>query len=155
MSEIIRVEPEELRKSYIKIYLAIENHLSNNSQLKHKTPHCLLFFYAIECAVKYCWMRKENLCLSPLPQVKDNERHPFYSHSLDPLIKDLQIPANNLSKYQRNFHLTGHKSSKLINFSQLHQVWRYGIVIKPEDEISAVEYLKQIGEYLEQRWQLR
>ena len=63
------------------------------------------------------------------------------------LVKKINIPASKVSA-KPHFHLA--KGGSNLDIEKLHQVWRYGIKIKPEDEKKLIEWLEKVCNYIEE-----
>lgn len=103
----------------------------------------LLLFYAAECGLKSIWLKRKKLLTTA--NIPDQALLSKDGHNLDRWIKELKISANQVGATP-HFHLT--KDGSILDITKAHQVWRYGIKIRPEDEKKLVEWLKNICNYI-------
>lgn len=68
-------------------------------------------------------------------------------HNLDRWVKELRISASQVSATP-DFHLE--KGGFSLNIEKAHQVWRYNIRIKPEDEKFLVEWLNSVCNWIKE-----
>ncbi len=107
------------------------------------TSHNLLNFYAVECGLKAIYLKRNNLRTTD--QISDDKIRG--SHNLAVLIKELRLPAS-VTGTNSDFRLQKDKSSWSID--QLHQVWRYGIAVEPEDETKIVRWLNKLNGWVKE-----
>ncbi len=132
--------------------------LPNDKQLKHAfntnrsasekisgTSSYLLLFYAVECGLKSVWLNRRK---TRKLKTQDNSLLFKYGHSLDLWVKELKIAAKEVG-VPPNFHLDGDRST-ILKIGKAHQVWRYGVKIKLEDEKKLVEWLQNICNWIKE-----
>jgi hypothetical protein len=152
-NQIIQLKNQKSQTSSQKI-------VPNYKQLKHAfnqnlaasetisgTPSYLLIFYAVECGLKSIWF-KGNQRNQRRSKTQDNSLLFKYGHSLDLWVKELKISAKEVGVLP-NFHLDGDRSI-ILDIGKAHQVWRYGIKIKAEDEQKVVEWLQHICNWIKE-----
>ncbi len=103
----------------------------------------LLLFYAAECGLKAALLQRQAL--------RDTASIPadLRSHDLRRIMKELRLPpAMDLLGAYRSVSPGGGVDS--IAPSELHEAWRYGKKIKPEDHDAALASLRQILSWCEQ-----
>lgn len=105
----------------------------------------LLLFYAAECGLKSIYLRRNNL--SKTDKIQNQALLSKDGHNLDRWIKELKISANQVGATP-HFHLANGGSS--LDIQKAHQVWRYGVKIKVEDEKKLVEWLENICNYIKE-----
>ena len=127
---------------------AFHQHLKAHRSITGLSSY-LLLFYAAECGLKSIYLRRNNLQTTEDFQVAIKN----YGHKLDIWCTELEIPASKLTfktqtekKLIPSFHLACGGSSR--NIVAAHQVWRYGITIKKEDEEDLIDWLHQLCHWI-------
>ncbi|MEM1168181.1 MAG: hypothetical protein AAGJ08_03600 [Cyanobacteria bacterium P01_H01_bin.35] len=105
----------------------------------------LLLFYTAECGLKSLYLKGKKL--STTDKIQDQGLLSKDGHNLGRWVKELKIAAKEVGATP-NFHLE--KSGSILDIEKAHQVWRYGVKIKPEDEKKLVEWLENICNYIEE-----
>ena len=105
----------------------------------------LLLFYAVECGLKSIYLREKKL--PNTAKLPDSTLLSKDGHNLDRWVKELKISASQVGKTP-DFHLA--TSGDILNIEKVHQAWRYGIRIKPEDEKKLVEWLNSICNWIKE-----
>jgi len=106
--------------------------------------HYLILFYAAECGLK-CLLTSS--LYQKRPKSVNELRVNIETHNLEELFNELKIPAH---KKYKPCHPVRNRNETFSN-EQLHQAWRYGVIINPEEEIQAVEWLTGIVEIVKQK----
>lgn len=106
----------------------------------------LLYFYAIECGLKYLLVRYSS-CQRTDEFDKD---HPIHTHNLGKIIKKLKVSRSIVSEDPQHFRLRSDKD-KNYGIHECHQAWRYGISIKTQDEESIIKYFDKIAEWIRRK----
>ncbi|MBD2295853.1 hypothetical protein H6G06_20845 [Anabaena sphaerica FACHB-251] len=138
-------------KTAFQIHLGIIKAQEHQSISSH-----LLIFYAVECGLKRIWLIRRGL--KGTDEIHDQTMLTKDGHNLGRWVKELRLPATIIGKYPDydkipRFHLA--KDGSIHDLKQSHQVWRYGIEIKPEDESNLVEWLKSVCSWIEENINLR
>ncbi|MEX6779947.1 hypothetical protein [Limnospira fusiformis] len=136
-SQKIQVGVSDLRQAF-------HTHFQSAEQIKHISAY-LLLFYAVECGLKSIFLKRNQLRTTA--QIPDPTLLSESGHNLDRWVKELKISASTISQTP-NFHLA--KGGSTLNIEKAHQVWRYGIKIKPEDEKVLVEWLNSISQWIKE-----
>ncbi|NEO49167.1 MAG: hypothetical protein F6K55_35765 [Moorea sp. SIO4A3] len=139
----IPADVSELKKAF-------HQHLKAHRSITGLSSY-LLLFYAAECGLKSIYLSEHNL--QTTEDFPDSIKN--HGHKLDRWCKELKINASQLTfKTQTNnklipsFHLACGGSSR--NIVAAHQVWRYGITIKKEDEEDLIEWLDQLCNWIKE-----
>ncbi|NEQ88741.1 MAG: hypothetical protein F6K26_55265 [Moorea sp. SIO2I5] len=129
---------------------AFHQHLKAHRSITGLSSY-LLLFYAAECGLKSIYLRRNYLQTTEDFQ----DRIKKYGHNLDSWCKELDIPASQLTvktqtknKSTPSFHLACDGSIR--NIGAAHQVWRYGITIKKEDEEDLIDWLHQLCNWIKE-----
>ena len=121
---------------------AFNQHRNAAAEKTSQISSNLLLFYAVECGLKSVWL-KRNPKISTTDNIPDKT---LVSHNLDRLAKELRISSKIIGNAP-DFHLSRDGSN--LDISKAHEVWRYGVQIKPEDEKKLVEWLEKICNWIE------
>ncbi|NER89077.1 hypothetical protein [Moorena sp. SIO3A2] len=129
---------------------AFHQHLAAHRSLTGPSSY-LLLFYAAECGLKSIRLRRNNLRTTKYFQDPIKK----YGHNLDSWCKELRISANQLTfktqtknKSTPSFRIACDDSIQ--DIGKAHQVWRYGITIKKEDEEHVIEWLHQLCNWIKE-----
>jgi hypothetical protein len=130
----------ELHKAFIKHHKVSMLDETNQS-------YYLLRFYAIECGLKYAYLRTNRL--RGTSDIQDEELSKD-GHNLSLWAKKLRIPAS-ICKINKElqFNLGGNRSNERWPMSAAHQAWRYGIGIDSQDEKGILEQLNRIKAWID------
>ncbi|MEO5365979.1 MAG: hypothetical protein H7831_06430 [Magnetococcus sp. WYHC-3] len=110
-----------------------------------KTSANLLLFYAVECGLKYLYLREKNLKKCP----KYN-RDPFRSHDLKKILMSLNPPqAGLLPALEMKLMLQSGASH--VELHDVHLAWRYGLSIEPNNEAQILAWLRNVNSFIEKR----
>jgi len=103
----------------------------------------LLLFYAVESGLKYVYLRKNGL------KSTDDLDDPIkeYGHDITLWLSELKIPAHRMF-YKKNFRLRKKIGSNHVR--DIHQAWRYGILIHEEDERDIISFLHNLEQWIEE-----
>jgi hypothetical protein len=152
-NQIIQLKNQKSQTSSQKIvpnYKQLKYAFNTNRSASEKSSDSssyLLLFYAVECGLKSVWL-KRNQRHQKKSKTQDNSLLFKYGHSLDLWVKELKISAKEVG-VPPNFHLDGDRSI-ILDIGKAHQVWRYGIKIKAEDEQKVVEWLQNICNWIKE-----
>jgi hypothetical protein len=106
-------------------------------------PHFLLLVCCVECGLKALLMRYNRV-----DRYHDLPRDAQVGHDLNAALVLLRAPANLSIRQAKTVH--GRLPQQSVTPKELHEAFRYGIPIQPEQEI--VQHLQKvvtwIGEYL-------
>lgn len=153
-NEIIRLKNQKIRvnngmihasthelKTAFQIHLGIIKAQANQNISSH-----LLRFYAVECGLKMIWLRRQG-GLNGTDEIQDQTMLTKDGHNLARWVKELKLPATIIGNDKiPRFHI---KDGSIHDLKQSHQVWRYGIEMKPEDEKKLVEWLESVCTWIE------
>ena len=103
----------------------------------------LLLFYAIESGLKAVYLRCNKL--SSTRKIVDERI--ANTHDLFLLAKTLKLPAH-LIGTRNNFRLR--RDDTQHPFSDVHQAWRYHIILNPDDENYITQWLHNLKKWLEE-----
>ena len=109
--------------------------LWDNQKTVPSDSHKMVLFYAVECGLKYCYMRKEKIeCTETSGNSKKSVTS--FNHKFSDLLSELQINATvpDIKK----------KGQRDIYADELHQVWRYGKKLDENDERPCMIVLESI-----------
>lgn len=138
MGKRIDVGCRELGKAFRKHIDLFENGKTSS--------HFLLLFYAVECGLKYLYLRENRL--RDTGQIQDNaltRDSECSGHDLGRWAKAVKVPAQQgcISYIRRN--------NERLSICKAHQAWRYGAVINRDDEDKIVELLTNMKEIIKER----
>jgi hypothetical protein len=110
------------------------------------SSHFLLLFYAIECGLKYLYLRENRL--TSTGDIQDQG-----------LTNDKDCSGHDLGKWAKAAKISapegGFGSIRINNdkwsVCKTHQAWRYGAIINQDDEGKVVESLKNMKTLLNER----
>lgn len=146
---MLRVEAKDLKRSYYRLMGEIKDTIVDNPYDRNRNPHHLLFIYAIECGLKYVWLREKNLHISPIKE----DYEIFYSHDLSMLFSQLKTMASDsieISEILKSqVTITQNISNQRVHLSKIHEAWRYGVNVMPDDEEKTIVGLKKISTWIE------
>ena len=134
---MIHAQTSELRRAF-NIHRSLANPLDSNS-------HYLILFYAIECGLKYAYLRENRFSSTD----QDREKFEKYRHDITGWLAELRIPRQRLS-LRNNFHYKQRNGQSPIK--EIHEAWRYGILINEDDEDEIVSTLKKLESWIEENW---
>ena len=115
--------------------------------VNHNKSRNLLLFYAVECGLKYL----------VLYEYRKNHSEYLFEENLfggdgHDLISGLrhwrQASRSRLGETPKHFKIKGFRN--LFPFRSIHQAWRYGLQLEREDETHAVEWLKNLLQFIEE-----
>lgn len=138
MGKRIEVGCKELEKAFRKHIVLFGNGRTSS--------HFLLLFYAVECGLKYLYLRENRLTDTGRIQdnalTKDNE---CSGHDLGRWAKAVKMPAQQgcISRIRRN--------NERWSICKAHQAWRYGAIINRDDEDKMVELLINMQKIIKER----
>ncbi|MCX4474015.1 hypothetical protein OOK41_27535 [Micromonospora sp. NBC_01655] len=133
----LTVSLRELTNSYIRLRKAAE---TSPAPVGH-----LLRFYSVECGLK-TWALKDRNARSTA------QRQELITHDLRQLARSLNLSASayrDLMACRRPPR--GGFSHPPVEVRELHEAWRYGAELDPEDEVRAVAVLTTLGRLCEER----
>lgn len=134
---MIHAGTDELQKAF--------NIHRSSAKLVTNTSHCLLLFYAVECGLKYAYLRENSLA-----NTKDIDPEIFeYKHDITRWLAELKIPAHQIS-IKENFRYRKRDANDHVRL--VHQAWRYGILINDDDEKKIITSLKKLESWIEENW---
>ncbi|MFM5980247.1 MAG: hypothetical protein ACKO9I_06875 [Sphaerospermopsis kisseleviana] len=147
---IIPASIHELKTAFY-IHIGIIKAQKNPSISSH-----LLRVYAVECGLKRIWLRRAEL--KGTDEIQDQTMLTKDGHNLGRWVKELRLPAKIIGGHSDfhgipRFHLV--KDASIHDLKQSHQVWRYGIEMKPEDEIKVVKWLEDVCTWIEENMNRR
>ncbi|WP_130472445.1 hypothetical protein [Candidatus Magnetaquicoccus inordinatus] len=107
----------------------------------------LLYFYAIECGLKYILIKNQNL--QHCPEKGDD----FFSHNLAKILRKIDPNASEIKDFPKNLSLQLPLSGSINHnqFYDIHLAWRYGWKVIPQNEKAIIEWLKKLDELIDQR----
>lgn len=136
----------ELRNAWNALRLA--------SGVSPRTPPAnLLLFYAIECGLKYVWLRQENKLLFDADAIE------CYGHDLNKLISELRIgqdfslPMNIRLEDVRTSYIGSSLLPRNGGIDALHQAWRYGGKVKHPLSVDIEQRMEQLVQWIEKQMQ--
>lgn len=100
----------------------------------------LLLFYTVECGLKYLYLRSNKT-----PRMQTTNDFEIRNHDLTALISHCKLPKQITIK---NECRTKRDPREIIPLLQIHQAWRYGVVLLPEDEKLIVDGLNNLVTYI-------
>ncbi len=105
-----------------------------NSKAWSKT-HYMVLFYTLECGLKAFYMKQNR---STNTNTTDNWKNSAasYGHDLNKLLKDLHLTPSIPKAHTPN--------GTQVDVQELHEVWRYGVELKQDDENRCIGILKEI-----------
>lgn len=141
----VPVSEREFRQAFRQHKRAYEHlkQLYRNRQPGSSMSHSrnLLLFYAVECALKARLMREFGATW--YHQLPDEKR---IGHRLNAGFDQLKMPLPRIPGASPRIR---NGVRVRIRYSELHQAWRYGISLHPQDEKAAVDALEQALKWLE------
>lgn len=120
-------------------------HIGKSQKIQGSCSSYLLLFYAAECGVKSIWLKRRRL-----KKTDDIPEKEFYGHDLDKWCKELKIPASQLSSVYTQTPHFGLDGGSRYDIKDAHQVWRYGIKVKAQDEKNLVEWLNNLCNWIKE-----
>lgn len=132
---IIHVGFKELERGF-------KNHLGASKRLQGSSSY-LLLFYAAESGLKSIWLKRNKLWKTD--QIQDKTLISD-GHNLHRWVKELKISAV-IIKPAPYFHLD--RDGSILDIEKAHQAWRYGVIIKQQDEKDLVDWLKSLCNWIE------
>ena len=127
---------------YTELIKAFRKHTREMDRCTGSSRH-LLFFYAIECGLKYLLVRYRQ-CLRT-DQLKEH-----HAHDIRELLKALRAPRSVINRVPRHFHLKRDKQECYAT-GEAHQAWRYGVKIRVSDEKTLITCLDQVRGWIERK----
>ena len=110
----------------------------------HSGPsYNLLKFYGVECGLKAIYLQRNKFRTTR--QIPDERVRG--SHHLADLAKVLRLPAAVIDA-NSDFHLQHDRSSWSVD--KLHQAWRYGVKVEPDDEQRVVDWLERLVQWIQE-----
>lgn len=92
-------------------------------------PSHLLRFYAVECGLKAMILKRRNL-----RSTSQLDQH-LRGHDLRRLAAELRLDAATYRDLRRcRRRAQGGRNDRLVEPAEMHQAWRYGLGVEPEDE---------------------
>ena len=137
MSFMVHVTLREIEKSFRK-----HKRFVQQIGKYHVSQRRLLLFYAVECGLKSLYMRKNRLQKTDQKD-SNNKNVSDFSHNLNRLLKKL-----NLIRQYRLPDVKA-KNSEPIPSKSLHEAWRYGRQLDPDEERKYEEKLQEIMKILD------
>jgi hypothetical protein len=128
---------------YTELHNAFRGHI-RVADTGTEDSHYLLFFYGLECGLKSIYL-KRNKILRPDQTSNENFRS---THDLSLLIKDLRLPAQVTGAALPSFRLERDGTS--LPIKRAHEIWRYGIIIQPDDEKKLVAWMHAIRSWIKE-----
>lgn len=112
------------------------NHRDAARALDPSSASALLLFYAVECGLKEALMTRQAISdTSALPE-------DLRTHDLRRLAKELRLPPT--AQIAEAFRRSGSGTMTRIITKDLHQAWRYGCQLHPDDEATAIAGLAEL-----------
>lgn len=150
-NQIVQLKSQKGNLNYKKLHVGVSElrqafhaHRGAAQEIKDSSSH-LLLFYAAECGLKSTWLKQKKLLTTE--QIPDPTLLSKDGHNLDRWVKELRISARHV-KSTPYFHLA--RGGSTLDIEKVHQAWRYGIRIKPEDEKKLVEWLNSICNWIKE-----
>jgi hypothetical protein len=107
----------------------------------------LLYFYAIECGLKYLLIQKRNLRVCP-----KTGKNLLFTHQLDSILQDIAPTAAEIGTMPQELLLQLTTEVRSHNsVSDIHLAWRYGLKIQPQNEQEIIQWLKRVDHIIERR----
>ncbi len=141
MSFMVHVTLREIEKSFRRNKKFV-THL-NQSGSYVASQRKLILFYAVECGLKALYMRRKRLRKTDQKDT-DNKGVSSFSHNLNRLLKKLNLIQHKLPDVKA-------KDNVLIPAKSLHEAWRYGKELDPDDEHKYEEKLQKIMQILDSK----
>ena len=134
---MIHAGTDELRKAF--------NIHRSSAKLATHTSQNLLLFYAVECGLKYAYLRENRLASTEDvdPDILE------YKHDITRWFAELKIPAQRIS-IKENFRYQKRDANDHVRV--IHQAWRYGILVNDDDEKKIISSLKNLESWIEENW---
>lgn len=143
---MIHASESDLRQAFHKHYSAVK-------ETKEACSY-LLLFYSVECGLKSILLKQQHL--RSTAQIQDQT---LLSHNFAPLVKELRLPRSIVGEIGDtndktqprlpNFRLC--KDSSSWQMSEVHQAWRYGIPVDPQDQEILVEWLENVCNWIKEQ----
>ena len=133
----------------LKVAYKIHSKLAGES-----TSHYLILFYCVECGLKY--LHASSLFnMRPKSFALDDS---LETHKLQFLLDELKPPKHLFAAIQKIFsnkssvlsHTIRNKN-EIVDIENIHQAWRYGIKLIPEEEERIVEWLKIVSKFIAEK----
>jgi len=122
----------------------LEASINKNSSPSYSD--CLLFFYALECGLKSYFLYQNNL-FSTQEAARVNH---LKTHNLSFLIKANKLPAQVMGALGREYLFKLQRDGTKQEISDIHQAWRYHILIDAADEKEILRGLQALKIWLEE-----
>jgi len=122
---------------------AFETHWENGR--KETGPsYNLLKFYSVECGLKSMYIHENDR----FHRMTSEQMPADHSHRLDQWIKELNIPASRISPPPRFRIRQSSRDESPRDIEKIHEAWRYGVVIEPNDETSILRWLEVVSNWI-------
>jgi hypothetical protein len=135
---MIHADTSELRKSF-------HNH-RHSANPRQNSSHYLLLFYAVECGLKCAYLRENELCST---ESIDHELFRTNKHDISRWSSELRVPAHRIYP-PKNFRYL--KRIGQCQLNEIHEAWRYGILINRDDEKAIVTYLENLESWIKEEY---
>jgi len=136
---VILATCSEMRKAFLRNTKA-----ASALQGSHETCRGLLVFYGVECGLKYLLMTENGY----KDTAKVGKR---YTHDLLTMIRELRLAPSELTPTPQGAVppktvscLMQYSTRKTLDFSELHQAWRYGIDIEEPTQLQILVILDHL-----------
>jgi len=126
---MIHVSDEEIQKSYRRhksIWIS-----ASTAKSRPNDSHKMVLFYAVECGLKFFYMKKLGLRKTDQGNITD------FGHNLNELLKSLKGFSQKLPQVED-------EDENQISPEDVHQAWRYGKKLNDKKEMQFVNMLKKI-----------
>lgn len=112
--------------------------LSTSNDGCHPSGRKLLWFYAVECGLKYAVLRRRGL------RSTGDLDADLRSHDLARLAKELCISKRDIAEIRACGRSGGTFDGRPVPARALHEAWRYGIRLDEKDEKNAEDALENL-----------
>ena len=126
----------ELRKAY-------RGHM-RVAQGGDEDSYHLLCFYGLECGLKSIYLKRNGI--SRTDQIRDENLRS--THDLFLFIKDLRLSAQTAGTLPPSFRLG--RDGTALQIKSVHEVWRYGIMIRTDDANNLVGWMNNINRWVKE-----
>jgi hypothetical protein len=135
-----------------------KNHVGHGHDRRRAHSYCLVRFYAAESGLKY--LLSKSLQIPHQHEVsgegEDRETVEGYGHDIHGMAKRLRAPATSgLGSLSKTFRLAGGYKTKgewqSFRVARVHEAWRYGLAIRPDDQTEIETGLTAMVQWIEQQ----
>jgi hypothetical protein len=137
LQQMIPAGMNELRSAFVQ-------HKQNAGGMT-SCSHNLVQFYAIECGIKWVYLRRNKI--NTTARIQNDLLKA--THDLWLFGKELKLPAATLGPVGACFRLGRDRDSRW-HYREAHQAWRYGVRIFGSDERALLEWLNRLQKWIEE-----